>query len=320
MIINNIGISDEGFERLYTLMEQDMGISVVPDITYDHDREYWIKLLEYSERWYSFCDRNGLLFPVLHKIHWKQYPDCEYSDVQKEILGVLEDVIKTDDIAKATWVNDEYFLHQLCMMRVSQTAYTKAAPYYISECHEQYMNGRSNNAIYCGVFSDKEDKDPYPEVYESLIKEILPEAQTWPVEAWSGEKEIYKGLAEKYGVVYPGEDDFMDGLDYSSLMCILEEKYYGKEWETYLLAGLQTCTMDMAAVIWSKDTVKSMIEDFCRIGEDIKNKRMMPADAEDVFTCWLYKTVCEWLDTNAIPSDLYCKAKEARFNIELLGA
>ena len=321
MIINNIKMkTDVGFEKLYVLMGQDLGMDRMPHIAYQTDGSHWIKLLDYSERHYSFCDRTGLLFPVLHKVHWNQYPECTYTDLQKEMLAILEDVIRTDTIAKATWIRDDYFLHQVCMMRVSQTAYTKNEPYYLSECHEYYMNCRGNNIMYCtGTEQDEDEKETFPEVYETIIKEILPEAHTWPEEAWNSEKQIYQGLAEKYGIAYPGVNEFADAEEYSGLVFLLQCKHEGNPYDIRELINLHTCTMAMASVLWQKDTEKEMIREFLRLGKAVQNGEVPQYAMGTLYGCWLYKQVCAWMDSGSIPSELYHEVKEALFNMKLLG-
>ena len=321
MIIKRLGMKrDKNFEKLYTLMAQDLGMDRMPYIVYQLDGSHWLKLLQHSERHYSFCDRTGLLFPVLHKIHWKQYPECAYTDLQKEMLAILEDVIRTDTIAKATWINDDYFLHQVCMMRVSQTAYTKNEPYYLSGCHESYMNGRGNNIMYyTSVEQDENEKDTFPEVYEAIIKEILPEAHTWPEEAWNSEKQIYQGLAEKYGVTYPGVNEFADAEEYSSLIVLLQYKYEGKPYDINHLALLDVCTMGMAAVLWPQDTERKMIEEFLRIGKAVQNGEVSSLAMSLLGNCWLCRQVCTWLENGGIPSELSHAVKEASFTMALFG-
>ena len=191
MIINTIGMKkDKRFEKLYALMGQDLNIIQMPDIAYQYDGSHWEKLLQYSERHYSFCEEKGLLFPVLHKVHWGMYPECEYTYNQKELLMVLEEVVRTDGFSKLTWMEQDYFEHQMCLMLVPHTAYTKAAPSYISECHESYMNCKTNRILYGnnGLIQDASEKNSYPEVYEKIIKNILPKAHNWPEEAWLGER------------------------------------------------------------------------------------------------------------------------------------
>lgn len=320
MIVKRLGmIRDTNFEKLYALMGQELGMDRMPYIVYQSDGFHWEKLLQYSERYYSFCDRNGLLFPVLHKIHWQQYPDCEYSDLQKEMLSVLEEVIRTDAFSKETWIKGEYFLHQVCMMRISQTADTKAAPYYLSECHEFYMNCRGNNVMYCKGTKQDDEKEPFPDIYEAIIKEILPDAYAWPAEAWSSEKKIYEGLAEKYGIAYLGINEFVDAMEYSALVYLLQCKYEGKAYGIRDLTNLHICTMDMAAVLWPQNPKGEMIREFLRFGEAVLSGDIPQFARKDLYDCWLYKQVCEWMDKDDIPSNLHHEVKKARFDMELLG-
>lgn len=322
MIIKRLGMKrDKNFEKLYALMGQDLGMDRMPYIVYQSDGGHWEKLLQYSERHYCFCEEVGLLFPVLHKIHWHMYPECEYTGIQKEILEVLEDVIRTDSVSKQTWIERDYFEHQVCLMLASHEAYTKAAPGYLSTCHEYYMNCKSARVFYGnnGLFSTVSEEDPYPELYESIIKEILPVTHTWSEENWLGEQKIYAQLATDYGLAYVNEDDFGNASDYDSLVYLLEQKRSGKNYRIPTLVGMKTCTMAMAAVLWPKNTEREMIKEFLRFGEVVLSGDVPQFARKDLHDCWLYKQVCKWMDKDAIPADLHHEVKKTRFNIELLG-
>lgn len=301
----------DNFIKAVELTEKDMN-QKLPSFSKKY-HEKWVQLLSCWNSTYEWDGIDGLMFHVLHKLHWKMYPGCTYTKEQKEILKIVEKEIRTNPKARVTWVQTDYVMEIWDALRNVQGAFVKNGPRYVTSAHGFYLDCRSNLLI------DEEvlyEEFLWVQNYEHIIKTLLPEATKWTERAWLDEKAIFEGMAEKYNIIFDEHDPNYVGDDYDVFIRLLNFQLE-KDRSGYVIVAnqLESCSAEMADILWPSkrepELVKLLSEMVARATRGVFNRG-------EIEKSWVFKQVDEWRINNHLKKVLDDQARKTIFDFQMM--
>lgn len=305
--------NNANFAKLYSLTLDVLGWNDFPAGTFSEDGNVWVEL---AEVWKDKIEdgASNIFVDAVHRIMWG-IPSNQYKPKYEEIIQIVIEELLNDGEAFAAW--DDYTVCSLAIDVLgseTEPCVDNAEEYCHSVEHYQYLSDK----MLCKVryskakYSYMNEACMYAiQAYETAIKKIIPEAESWTEDYWYNESHIYNALEELYGVDY--SDDYEE---YGRILLILmndeDDEFEYDCTEAWYASNIKRMPMSLAEVIWPYCTEEKITRMFLWAAEasDIqskienkekyqaaKEKMMHPVGVFEFSTLresWLYKLVYTW--------------------------
>ena len=300
-------MTDDNFKKAVELTEQEWKKNL-PAFGKGYC-EKWTQLISCWNQIYTWDGIEGLMFHVLHKIYWGIPTMCEYTETQMEIIMLVEDEIKNNPRAKTSWMKTGYIEEILDTIKDIDGAFVEDGPCCVTMVHKLYLNARVN--IILGQ-SDVFDRSWF-RGYMKAIQTLLPEAEKWSESMWMDEKEIFKGMAERYGIIFDENDPLYRGDNYEAFIRLIMFKAQ-RDRRAYVAVASQFegGSPEMLHLIWPK--VRKHV--FVNLLQDmVESAKKYKGHKEDVLNCWVFKQVDDWNSCGCLRGNTKANARKAVFDL-----
>lgn len=159
---------------------------------------------------------------------------------------------------------------------------------------------------------DRERFNDNIECFETAMKFLVPEANTW-YEEWRDAGYMLNCLKKLYGIDFSNDSEGFDNLIYM----VLHRK--SVKYSAYYLYRMKTMPLTLAQHIWGGDAddmiMRCFTDIYHRYRRAKKNMVRSRYSQKALMESWMYKQIEDWYNTQ--PNKLADKVRTAYFNISL---
>lgn len=337
---------DDNEQRFLTIYSLTVEICGLWDVPPGYSKGAIARWRDIADIWRNNSKKLGcsnIFFPAIYMLHWGICPDGPWSFAQRNLFALVKEELIRDGEAYHAWKNAPDYRRAFSDVIGKSDSGNPRGPKSHSFSAYHYLYCKTFNAV---VYKDlpPEPLDlvtasahdiraartrahihAYCHGFENVIRRLLPASQKWKEKQWVDDRYILRGLKKAYNMDYWKYAD-----DFNALMeFLMHQWYYGTTNNVRYLVNIKELSLELAEVIWPKDTKTEIEKQFltaysrAKAAEKrAKSSRMFGGykgtfSFERLKASWLYKQIKEWVYNGTFTCKEHPKARKAIMELDM---